>query len=152
MIYVNVDSPNLGFPYFNFLGGAQCKKHPVYKRTRSTLHRPSWSNTIGFWCCCNNTCRNPPSGVFVFDLDKICHHQPQFHKVAAIYHKKVWSSLQLVAAKRSLLWWSDKEMGPTQPFQLSGICHANSLASGQPINWPKDWRLKLKSDNVCPRY
>ena len=26
-IYVNVDSPNLGFPYF--LGEAQCKKHPV---------------------------------------------------------------------------------------------------------------------------
>ena len=22
-IYVNVDSPNLGFPYFNFLGGYQ---------------------------------------------------------------------------------------------------------------------------------
>ena len=27
--YVNVDSPNLGFPYFNFLGEAQSKKHPV---------------------------------------------------------------------------------------------------------------------------
>ena len=25
-IYVNVDSPNLGFPYFNFLGEAQWKK------------------------------------------------------------------------------------------------------------------------------
>ena len=30
LIYVNVDSPNLGFPYFNFLGGYQLKKHPVY--------------------------------------------------------------------------------------------------------------------------
>ena len=29
-IYVNVDSPNLGLPYFNFLGGYQLKKHPVY--------------------------------------------------------------------------------------------------------------------------
>ena len=29
-IYVNVDSPNLGFPYFNLLGEAQCKKHPVF--------------------------------------------------------------------------------------------------------------------------
>ena len=30
LIYVNVDSPNLGFPYFNFLGGYQWKKkHPV---------------------------------------------------------------------------------------------------------------------------
>ena len=29
-IYVNVDSPNLGFPYFNFLGEAQCKKRPVF--------------------------------------------------------------------------------------------------------------------------
>ena len=28
-IYVNVDSPNLGFPYFNILGEAQCKKHPL---------------------------------------------------------------------------------------------------------------------------
>ena len=28
-IYVNVDSPNLGFPYFNFLGGTSEKKHPV---------------------------------------------------------------------------------------------------------------------------
>ena len=30
-IYVNVDSPNLGFPYFNFLGGYKWeeKKHPV---------------------------------------------------------------------------------------------------------------------------
>ena len=27
-IYVNVDSPNLGFPYFNFLGETQCKKTP----------------------------------------------------------------------------------------------------------------------------
>ena len=27
-IYVNVDSPNLGFPYFNFLGGYQWKKTP----------------------------------------------------------------------------------------------------------------------------
>ena len=25
-IYVNVDSPNLGFPYFNFLGGYQWNK------------------------------------------------------------------------------------------------------------------------------
>ena len=27
-IYVNVDSPNLGFTYFNFLGGYQFKKTP----------------------------------------------------------------------------------------------------------------------------
>ena len=27
-IYVNVDSPNQGFPYFNFLGGGQLKKSP----------------------------------------------------------------------------------------------------------------------------
>ena len=25
----NVDSPNLGFPYFNFLGGTSEKNHPV---------------------------------------------------------------------------------------------------------------------------
>ena len=29
-IYVNVDTPNPGFPYFNFLGEDQWKKHPVY--------------------------------------------------------------------------------------------------------------------------
>ena len=29
-IYVNVDSPNIGFPYFKFLGEAQRKNHPVY--------------------------------------------------------------------------------------------------------------------------
>ena len=28
---VNVDSPSLGFPYFNFLGEAQCKKTPCMK-------------------------------------------------------------------------------------------------------------------------
>ena len=28
-IYVNVDTPNLGFTHFNFLGGYQLKKHPV---------------------------------------------------------------------------------------------------------------------------
>ena len=28
-MYVDVDSSNLGFPYFNFLGGYQWKKHPV---------------------------------------------------------------------------------------------------------------------------
>ena len=28
-IYVSVDSPNLGFPYFNFLGGCSEKNHPV---------------------------------------------------------------------------------------------------------------------------
>ena len=27
-IYVNVDTPNLGFTYFNFLGGDQLKKPP----------------------------------------------------------------------------------------------------------------------------
>ena len=27
-IYISVDSPNLGFPYFNFLGGYQWKKSP----------------------------------------------------------------------------------------------------------------------------
>ena len=32
LIYVNVDSPNLGFPYFNFLEGVPVreKKHPVH--------------------------------------------------------------------------------------------------------------------------
>ena len=29
-IYVNVDSPNLGFPYSNFLGGASEKKNTLY--------------------------------------------------------------------------------------------------------------------------
>ena len=58
-IYVNVDSPNLGFTYFNFLGGYQLKKHPVFvkeflvewsKRTRSfvlMLADPCTLNAIG---------------------------------------------------------------------------------------------------------
>ena len=29
-IYVNVDSPNLGFPYFNFLRGAPVRKNTLY--------------------------------------------------------------------------------------------------------------------------
>ena len=29
-IYVNVDSPNLGFTYFNFLGGVPVKKNTLY--------------------------------------------------------------------------------------------------------------------------
>ena len=33
-IYVNVDTPNLGFPYFNFLG-YQLKKHPVFEDMNS---------------------------------------------------------------------------------------------------------------------
>ena len=28
-IYVNVDSPNLGFPYFNFFSGVSVKKIPL---------------------------------------------------------------------------------------------------------------------------
>ena len=28
-IYVNIDTPNLGFPYFNFLWGYQLKNDPV---------------------------------------------------------------------------------------------------------------------------
>ena len=32
-IYVNVDSPNLSFPYFNFLGGYQWKKNTLYVPT-----------------------------------------------------------------------------------------------------------------------
>ena len=36
-IYVNVDTPNLGFPYFNFLGGYQLKKHPVCTRRVNSL-------------------------------------------------------------------------------------------------------------------
>ena len=34
-IYVNVDSPNLGFPYFSFLGEAQCKKTPCSTATHT---------------------------------------------------------------------------------------------------------------------
>ena len=36
-IYVNVDSPNLGFPYFYFLGGYQWKKSPCISRFQSQL-------------------------------------------------------------------------------------------------------------------
>ena len=41
-IYVNVDSPNLGFPYFNFLGGYQLKKTPcmTWWRFFSSTYEP----------------------------------------------------------------------------------------------------------------
>ena len=29
-LYVNVDSPNIGFPYFNFLGEVQWRKNTLY--------------------------------------------------------------------------------------------------------------------------
>ena len=35
--YVNVDSPNLGFPYF--LGEAQCEKHPVSEKAPKMNYR-----------------------------------------------------------------------------------------------------------------
>ena len=31
LIYVNVDSPNLGFPFFNILGGCQWRKNTLYQ-------------------------------------------------------------------------------------------------------------------------
>ena len=37
-IYVYVDSPNLGFQYFNFLGGYQLKKHPVVQLIVNFVH------------------------------------------------------------------------------------------------------------------
>ena len=71
MIYVNVDSPNLGFPYFNFLGEAQWKKHPVqvhwcclilvdaylllidewYVVMMSDLLYERWVMSCWCWCC-----------------------------------------------------------------------------------------------------
>ena len=52
-IYVNVDSPNLGFPYFNFLGGTSEKKHPVYLQTFKVVWcwmrvdpTPYWHNLV----------------------------------------------------------------------------------------------------------
>ena len=41
-IYVNVDSPDPGFPYFNFLGGYQWKKHPVYLGQKLKTERTFW--------------------------------------------------------------------------------------------------------------
>ena len=37
-IYVNVDSPNLGFTYFNFLGGFQLKKTPCNICSMHNMH------------------------------------------------------------------------------------------------------------------
>ena len=49
MIYVNVDSPNLGFPYFNFLGEAQCRKHPVSSSTSSSSLQTTTTTIIATW-------------------------------------------------------------------------------------------------------
>ena len=37
----NVGSPNLGFSYFNFLGEAQWKKHPVSEAERKAADKPA---------------------------------------------------------------------------------------------------------------
>ena len=39
LIYVNVDSPNLGFPYFNFLEGVPVKKNTLYHITLKAVIR-----------------------------------------------------------------------------------------------------------------
>ena len=44
-IYVNVDSPNLGFPYFNFLGGVPVKNHPVCSKVDKEVWK-SWEDDI----------------------------------------------------------------------------------------------------------
>ena len=36
-MYVNVDSPNIGFPYFNFVGEAQWKKSPCIKGVKCLI-------------------------------------------------------------------------------------------------------------------
>ena len=61
-IYVNVDSPKLGFPYFNFSGEAQCKKHPVFSRviTFYSAFQYQGEDTCTCICICisigKNTC------------------------------------------------------------------------------------------------
>ena len=47
-IYVNVDSPNLGFTYFNFLGGGQLKNHPVYWPQGTVFNPPSSSESVKY--------------------------------------------------------------------------------------------------------
>ena len=57
-IYVNVDSPNLGFPYFNFLGGYKWKNHPVsiISVVFVCLFRASWVilSGVALIICCGN--------------------------------------------------------------------------------------------------
>ena len=57
-IYVNVDSPNLGFPYFNFLGGYKWKNHPVsiISVVFVSLFRASWVilSGVALIICCGN--------------------------------------------------------------------------------------------------
>ena len=44
-IYVAVDSPNQGFPYFNFLGGYQLKKNTLYVPKSKVAHSVTMSPT-----------------------------------------------------------------------------------------------------------
>ena len=55
MIYVNVESPNLGFPYFNFFWEAQCKKTPCIwlLLVQKTLCSPS---PCALWHSNQRTC------------------------------------------------------------------------------------------------
>ena len=56
-IYVGVDSPNLGFTYFNFLGGDQLKKHPVqqFPNVRQKNSLKAKFLMLQFWNCSYNT-------------------------------------------------------------------------------------------------
>ena len=47
MIYVNVDSPNLGFPYF--LGEDQWKKHPVWQHAALEGQTKVYMYTFEVW-------------------------------------------------------------------------------------------------------
>ena len=78
--YVKVDSPNLGFPYFNFLGGYQLKKHPVLCLSKFNLT--------------NNTKQN-----------KTHYKSNHYH----FHHNQYKSKAHVMSAENSLMWFGIQE-------------------------------------------
>ena len=85
MIYVDIDSPNPGFPYLNFLGGAPVtKKHPV-QDPQATFKDFHSSHSQ----CHNDRSKSNPNNQTAFKLNKL---------------NKTWQYIQARSKKPVLQW------------------------------------------------
>ena len=87
MIYVNVDTPNLGFPYFNFLGGYQWEKTPCTTRYPTNKTKRYLANGRLVW----------KFAILSFQ-DKVtqfvsgpCSSDEKYHLQKTSYHNIVWN-------------------------------------------------------------
>ena len=87
MIYVNVDTPNLGFQYFNFLGGYQWVKTPCTTRYPTNKTKGYLANGRLVW----------KFAILSFQ-DKVtqfvsgpCSSDEKYHLQKTSYHNIVWN-------------------------------------------------------------